>query len=82
MNITIYSTTTCATCHIVTQWLDKHGLTYTKKDTDEDPAAMLEFMDINDGHVGVPFTVITAADGTQIKIAGYDISKFKQLVTA
>lgn len=78
MNITIYSTTTCATCHLVTSWLDKQQIAYTKHDTDEDPAAMAEFMSVNDGSIGVPFTVITADDGTLTKILGFDQPRFKQ----
>jgi glutaredoxin len=76
MNITIYSTTTCATCHLVTGWLDKQGVAYTKKNTDEDPAAMTEFMEVNEGHIGVPFTVIEN-DGQTTKIANFDQGKFK-----
>ncbi len=78
MNVTIYSTTTCATCHLVTGWLDKQSIAYTKKNTDEDPAAMAEFLSVNDGMIGVPFTVITADDGTNTKILGFDHGKFKQ----
>lgn len=77
MQITIFSTTTCATCHLVTNWLDKQEIDYVKKDTDEDSVAMAEFMDINDGLLGVPFTVIKAEDGTMTKILGFDQNKFK-----
>lgn len=78
MNITIYSTTTCATCYLVTSWLEKQQVPYTKKNTDEDDAAMTEFLSVNDGQLGVPFTVITADDGSQSKILGFDQSRFKQ----
>lgn len=77
MNVTIYSTTTCATCHLVTGWLEKQNVPYTKHDTDVDPAAMAEFMGVNDGMVGVPFTVITGDDGALTKISGFDQGKFK-----
>ncbi len=80
MNITVYSTTTCATCHLVTGWLDKHQLAYTKKNTDEDPAIMEEFMSVNNGLIGVPFTVITDDDGAQTKILGFDHGMFKQIL--
>ena len=78
MNITIYSTTTCATCHLVTSWLDKQQIPYIKHDTDEDAIAMAEFMEVNDGSIGVPFTVITDSDGGQTKILGFDQGKFKK----
>lgn len=77
MNITIYSTTTCATCHLVTSWLDKKEIPYAKLNTDEDPNAMMEFMSVNDGAIGVPFTVITDDQGVQTKIVGFDQGKFK-----
>ncbi len=78
MNVTIYSTKQCAACHTLTQWLDSKSIAYTKKVTDEDPALMMEFMTVNDGMIGVPFTVITDDSGVQTKISGYDQGKFKQ----
>jgi glutaredoxin 3 len=80
MDITVYSTTTCSTCHILTEWLDKQGLAYTKKVADEDPAVMMEFMGVNDGMIGVPFTVIQYDDGRQVKFSGYDIAQLKSLL--
>ena len=77
MNVTIYSTTTCATCHLVTNWLDKQNITYKKLNTDEDPEAMISFMSVNDGMIGVPFTVITDDAGAETKILGFDQGKFK-----
>ncbi|HSH18287.1 MAG TPA: glutaredoxin family protein [Candidatus Saccharimonadales bacterium] len=78
MNVTIYSTTTCATCHLLSDWLDKQQVAYTKKNTDEDTAAMVEFMTVNDGMIGVPFTVITQDDGSQTKLLGFEPAKLKQ----
>lgn len=80
MNITIYSTTTCAFCHILTAWLDKEKIAYTKKNTDEDETALAEFMSINDGNLGVPFTVIKDDSGNVTKILGFDQAKFKQVL--
>ena len=77
MNVTVYSTTTCATCHLVTDWLGKQGVDYIKKNTDEDGEAMVEFMEVNDGMIGVPFTVITNDAGEESKIMGFDQKKFK-----
>ena len=76
--VVVFSTTTCATCHLVTGWLDKQKVPYIKKNTDEEPEAMMEFMSVNDGTIGVPFTVITAVDGTVTKVLGFDHAKFKQ----
>ncbi len=76
--VTVYSTTTCATCHLVTGWLEKQNVSYTKKNTDEDSEAMNEFMTVNDGIIGVPFTVIKNEGGAVAKILGFDQGKFKQ----
>ncbi|HWB39185.1 MAG TPA: hypothetical protein VG604_02975 [Candidatus Saccharimonadales bacterium] len=78
MTITIYSTTICAACHSLTQWLDKIGQSYEKKITDADPAVMMEFMSVNDGHIGVPFTVIKDDAGNETKISGFDQPAFKK----
>ncbi len=81
MSITIYSTTTCSSCHVLTEWLDKQGIAYEKKITDTDPALMMEFMSVNDGMIGVPFTVIKKDDGSEVKISGYDQGKFKEALS-
>lgn len=81
MSITIYSTTTCSSCHVLTEWLDKQGIAYDKKITDTDPALMMEFMSVNDGMIGVPFTVIKKDDGSEVKISGYDQAKFKEALS-
>ena len=77
MNIIIYSTTTCAFCSVLSGWLDKQNIAYTKKNTDEDESALAEFMSINDGNLGVPFTLITDDSGKQTKILGFDQPAFK-----
>lgn len=78
MTITIYSTTTCSFCNALTDWLDKKGIAYTKKMTDEDDEAMEEFLSVNDGILAVPFTVIKADNGTMTKISGFDKARLAQ----
>ena len=62
----------------VGEWLDKNNQTYEKKITDTDQQIMIEFMAINDGMIGVPFTVVTNDDGKETKISGFDQPKFKK----
>ena len=81
MEITIYSTTTCSYCHALRAWLDRQNIPYVYKLTDEDDAAMVEFMSLNDGFLGVPFTVIKNKGGSLIKITGFDQPKFKQALS-
>ena len=76
MTITIYSTATCAACHELTRWLEKNSIEYIKKITDEDQSAMEEFMQVNDGMIGVPFTVVKDDEGRETKISGFDRAKF------
>jgi glutaredoxin len=78
MKINVYSTSTCATCHLVTEWLEKNSLDYEKKNTDENETFMQEFMSVNDGMIGVPFTVIEKDNGEKVKISGFDLNKFKE----
>lgn len=80
MNIIIYSTANCAACHELTKWLEQNNLTYIKKITDEDTAIMDEFMQVNDGMIGVPFTIIKDSEGKETKISGFDRGKFKTVL--
>lgn len=75
MEITIYSTSQCAACHTLTGWLDKKGLTYTKKVTDENDEYMDEFMSLNDGMIGVPFTIIRNNNEIIAKVSGFNPGK-------
>lgn len=75
METTIYTTTSCSFCKALAQWLDSQGIKYKKVITDQDPAGMEEFMSVNDGFLGVPFTVIESNDGTVTKVQGYDRAK-------
>ena len=76
--IIIYSTEVCAACHTLTQWLDKQNITYTKRVTDLDDEAMMEFMSVNDGIIGVPFSVVVNDKGEETKISGFDQKRFRQ----
>lgn len=77
-SITIFSTTTCTSCKVLMAWLDKKNVPYSKKMTDQDEGAMAEFMIVNDGAIGVPFTVIEYESGLKTKIMGFHKSKFKE----
>lgn len=77
-NVIIYSTQDCAACHTLEQWLVQNDVMYEKKVTDTDPALMEEFMSVNDGMIGVPFSIVTNDAGEETKISGYVPAKFKQ----
>ena len=77
-SVVIFSTTTCSSCRVLMTWLDKENVTYSKKLTDEDDGAMAEFLNVNDGALGVPFSVISYESGLETKIHGFHKSKFKE----
>lgn len=78
MKITIYSTSICAGCETLTNWLVKNNISFDKRITDTDQAIMEEFMNVNDGMISVPFTIIEKDNGEIVKISGVDYKKFKQ----
>lgn len=81
MNITIYSTTTCSFCHALMGWLDSKDIKYVNRVTDTDPNVMAEFMEVNDGMLSMPFTIIKSDTGETTKITGFDQSKFRSALS-
>ncbi len=77
MHVTIYSTTTCTFCGALRAWLDEHNIPYDYRITDADPAVMKEYINVSDGVIGVPFTVIEDGNGTVVKILGFDKPKLQ-----
>lgn len=77
-SVTIFSSTTCSSCRVLMNWLDSKNVTYLKILTDESDVAMMHFMKINDGILAVPLTVIKYSSGSEIKIHGFQKSKFKE----
>lgn len=74
MNITIYSTHTCAFCKMLKEYLDKNNFQYNVKYADEDQALAQELFQ-KSGQLAVPFTVITKDDGEEVSILGFDKPK-------
>lgn len=75
--IIVYSTHSCPYCKMLKAWLDEKGQAYEDKFVDDDQVAMEEMMKISEGHLGVPFSVVSRDDGTQVKIIGFDRGKFE-----
>lgn len=78
MTVTVFSTATCGICHALMQWLDKKGVVYQKVLVDESGENMARLMEVSDGAIGVPFSLIEKDDGTKTTIAGFDQKKFEQ----
>ncbi len=79
-SVIVFSTTTCSSCKVLMSWLNLENVRYVKKVIDEDEGAMAEFMAVNDGAFGVPFTVITDESGSETKIIGFHKSNFKEIL--
>ena len=77
-NVTVYSSTTCSSCRVLMKWLDNENIAYSKVLTDESDEAMAKFIEINEGILSVPFTVIRLSSGSAIKIHGFQKSKLKE----
>ena len=78
MQIKVYTTTTCPYCKMLKEFLGKNNQKYEEVLVDQDHEGLEEMMGISDGHMGVPFSVVTKDDGTVVKIVGFDEAKFRE----
>jgi glutaredoxin 3 len=75
MNVTIYSTPTCAFCHMAKEYFKANNVTFSDKDVSTDPKAYKEVIDKMDGRfAGVPVididgTIVLGFDRPKIDIA-------------
>ena len=76
--VVVYSTQTCPYCKMLKSWLEERKIVYEDKFVDEDQAAMEEMMKVSDGHLGVPFTLVTKDDGNMVKVIGFDKGRFEK----
>jgi glutaredoxin 3 len=76
MKITVYSTTTCPYCVMLTRWLGDKKIDFTEYKVDRNPIAAQTMVQLS-GQMGVPFTTIEKDDGTTIKVLGFDVPKLQ-----
>lgn len=72
--ITIFTTNTCAYCHMVKKWLGHKGLEYEEVNVDEEPERRQEAFEAS-GQLAVPVTVITKEDDSKQVVVGYNLAK-------
>lgn len=77
LKIQIYTTTTCPYCKLEKEYLDSKGIKYENIFVDQDAKAARDMVKISN-QMGVPFTVITKEDGSQVTILGFDEDKINQ----
>ncbi len=74
LKIQIYTTTTCPYCKLEKEYFDSKGIKYENIFVDQDAKAAEDMVKISN-QMGVPFTVITKEDGSQVTILGFDKQK-------
>lgn len=78
--VTVYSTATCAYCHMLKKYLEDNKIDYTEKRVDEDYQAAQEMV-AKSGQLGVPFTVIKDEKGYEQSILGFDVVRINSILT-
>ncbi len=74
--VKMYTTATCVFCRAEKEFLKEHKIDFTEIAVDTNPTAADEMFQLS-GQFGVPFTVITADDGTAQGILGFDQPRLK-----
>lgn len=77
MKITVYSTTTCAYCVMLKNWLKASKVEFTNYNVEQNPIAAQNMIHLS-GQMGVPFSTIEYDDGSMEKILGFNRVQFEQ----
>ena len=74
--VTVYSTTTCPYCIMLTRWLKDKNVEFTEYKVDQNPIAAQAMVSLS-GQMGVPFTTVEGEGGEMVKILGFDTKKLE-----
>jgi len=80
-HITIFTSTTCASCAMVKHFLKLKGQTYEEVNVDEDPSRQAEARQFS-GTNTVPVTVVTKQDDSREVIVGYNLAQLVPALSA
>jgi len=69
--ITVFSTTTCAYCPMVKEWLKNKGLAYEEVVLDQDPSRQQEVLQ-KSGSLSVPVTIVEQDNGMEQVVIGFN----------
>lgn len=75
--ILMYTTRTCPFCKMQMEYLRSKSIPFEEILVDENPDAAQKMIEMS-GQLGVPFSVITKDDGTEVKILGFDRVKLDE----
>jgi glutaredoxin len=78
-NITIFTTNTCAYCHMVKKYLGAKGFAYEEVNLDQYPERQAEALQLS-GALTVPVTVVTKEDDSREVVIGYNLAKLAPAV--
>lgn len=78
--VTVYSTTTCPYCVMLTRWLNDKKIEFTEYKVDKNPIAAQQMVAVS-GQMGVPFTTVEG-DGDVKKILGFDVGSLQAALSA
>lgn len=80
MQIIIYATGGCPYCLMLKEYLKSKSVSFVEKLVDQDENAKNEMLQVSNGFMGVPFSVIIKDDGTKENIIGFDKGKIDSLL--
>lgn len=75
--VKMYKTATCPYCKMESEYLTSKSIQFEEIYVDQNPKAAEDMVKIS-GQMGVPFTVITKDDGSQVTVLGFDKDKINQ----
>ena len=79
MQIKIYSTPACVYCRMLKDYLKEKNIAFEAIDVSADQSAGQEMV-AKSGQMGVPVTIITADDGKEEVIVGFDKNRINGLL--
>lgn len=77
--VTVYSTTTCPYCVMLSRWLKEKNVAFTEYKVDENPFAAQAMINLS-GQRGVPFTTVETDEGGVAKVLGFDVARLSRLL--
>lgn len=78
-NVTVYSTSTCPYCVMLTRWLKQNEVEFTEYKVDANPYAAQRMASLS-GQMGVPFTTVEDDKGGMTKVLGFDVPALSKAV--
>ena len=79
MQIKIYSTPACVYCHLLKDYLKEKNIEFEAIEVSQDQVAGEEMVQ-KSGQMGVPVSIITADDGKEEVVVGFDKGRINELL--